>query len=335
MSALSDEIDRMLMSTQFWNESLDKDQHQRVQDYMRWARHTIDSREGIMWIARAYQRAFIYLSSDDKAKKKQKQFDAMGYSMTEAAEGLRFFASKNNPSQFKTVYEDLKGIGGKKAPVQRALVNLKYTDDNGRDRTTRQVYDDLNAIYSLISDLEKLPVGEPVLKFQDGSQWALVDTATCKIEGGLMKHCGNANPKNGDKILSYRVASQEIEGKHQPKLTFIYNTVGRYVGEMKGFANQKPDVKYHPYIVALLSSPNIDIDHVQGGGYAPERNFSLNDLDEKNFLQLCRANPKLIERQIKLGSSLDSYQKLDNIHLKLAEQSLHGISTARYMEGEK
>ena len=60
---------------------------------------------------------------------------------------------------------------------------------------------------------------------------------------------------------------------------------------MKGGGNDKPAAKYHPYIVELLRHHLIR--GIKGGGYMPENNFSMSDLDPQTREQLIAAKPEL------------------------------------------
>jgi hypothetical protein len=104
-----------------------------------------------------------------------------------------------------------------------------------------------------------------------GWKWVSLGDGYCPIEAKSMGHCGNEGAKPGDDILSLR----DPEG--YPRLTFIVND--GMLGEMKGRANTKPKKDYHPAIVELLKHD--EIKHVVGGGYLPEMNFKLNDLDDE------------------------------------------------------
>lgn len=124
-----------------------------------------------------------------------------------------------------------------------------------------------------------VPQGEDktFLKFKDGWEWHLLDRASCKQEGAAMRHCGNsAAGKSGQKILSLREPVAK-KGKKlwKPHATFIWNPDG-ILGEMKGYANEKPKEEVHPYIVELLK--NHDITKLKGGGYASNKNFKISDL---------------------------------------------------------
>jgi hypothetical protein len=116
-----------------------------------------------------------------------------------------------------------------------------------------------------------------------GWRWVSLGRGYCSAEAKAMGHCGNSGAREGDDILSLR----DPEGKAH--LTFIVND--GMLGEMKGRANSKPAKRYHPAILELLKHPGIQT--IRGGGYAPERNFSLEDLDEAQRKQIEAAKPDI------------------------------------------
>jgi len=64
-----------------------------------------------------------------------------------------------------------------------------------------------------------------------------------------------------------------------------------YLGEMKGRGNDKPSEKYHPYIIDLLQKDFVK--GIKGGGYLPENNFEMEDLDDDVAEKLIDAKPAL------------------------------------------
>lgn len=116
-----------------------------------------------------------------------------------------------------------------------------------------------------------------------GWKWVALGRGYCPAEAKAMGHCGNSGAREGDDIISLR----DPEGKAH--LTFILND--GMLGEMKGRANSKPAQKYHPAILELLKHP--EIHSIRGGGYAPERNFSLKDLDEGQRREIAALKPDI------------------------------------------
>lgn len=144
---------------------------------------------------------------------------------------------------------------------------------------------------------------EVILSYDNGKYgWVLLDRESCDTEGEAMGHCGNtATPSPGDRILSFR----SLFGRTQkPHLTFILGQNG-YLGEMKGRANTKPAEKYHPYIIDLLKQDFVK--GIRGGGYAPDQNFELSDLEPDVSGELLKIKPSL-------GRAVDLWMMNDKIY---------------------
>lgn len=164
------------------------------------------------------------------------------------------------------------------------------------DKSPNQLMNDLRAIERDWQESRKQYVspqqGDKILKnlvYNNGSQaWVLLDRGGCRDEGDAMGHCGNVpSQRPGDKILSFRTIKGD---QHKPHLTFILHKNG-LLGEMKGRANNKPNEKYHPYIIDLLKQPFIK--GIAGGGYAPQENFEIEDLQKDQMEALLDEKPSL------------------------------------------
>lgn len=165
-------------------------------------------------------------------------------------------------------------------------------------------YDVINAFGRAEGEWQKALAGNvpqreehrPVVKFPDGSAWMDLGVAGCEEEGTAMGHCGNApTQRSGQTVLSYRTPSTDKKGNPawKPHLTFILDTNTGMIGEMKGRNNNKPDQKYHEVIMELLRQPFIE--GIQGGGYKPENNFRLSDLNEEQFDEMISMKPALAD----------------------------------------
>lgn len=131
--------------------------------------------------------------------------------------------------------------------------------------------------------------------------WVHLDRPTCEIEGDAMGHCGNAGGLKGETILSLRErVSQDGTAFWKPWATFILDESG-ILGEMKGPHNQKPDKRLHPMIVALLKSDMVE--GIKGGGYQPEMNFALSDLDDETRQALLAEKPALIDLEAHVAAN--------------------------------
>lgn len=170
---------------------------------------------------------------------------------------------------------------------------------------------------------------DTIIKFPDGKMWVNLNRPHCSAEGKAMGHCGNtASPQNGDNVLSLREPiKQGNEIKWRPLLTFILHKNG-FLGEMKGRGNQKPAPQYHNEVIELLKLPIIK--GIQGGGYAPERNFAITDLSDKE-------QDALVEFKPGLGSIAYQFKRfgmtpelIQNIHEKADSLGISGASSIPY-----
>jgi len=149
-------------------------------------------------------------------------------------------------------------------------------------------------------DDEWVPISEditPIIDYKNGWIWYSLNKEYCRLEGGAMGHCGNtAAWTSGDTVLSLRFV-KNVNGVlyGRPSLTFIRHGNG-YLGETKGRANEKPNSKYHDMIVDLLLTKNggeFYIQGIEGGGYAPEKNFAVSDLSPQLKQKLLTTRPEL------------------------------------------
>lgn len=161
---------------------------------------------------------------------------------------------------------------GKEHDIHSALNQLKQLEQKGIERTKNKM-----KIVSMPETAKKIvDVGGDMAWYDLGKQ-------SCNEEGKAMGHCGNTASQNKhDRVLSLR--KRHVLGGNEyfePHLTFIKN--GNVLGEMKGRANTKPKPEHHDAIIALLNAERL---LPVGGGYAPEKNFSLLDLSEEHFDKL-------------------------------------------------
>lgn len=322
----------------------------------------------VMWMARCIQRGFLFmlgkkdkvkqmLNNDNPTNRIHEDFNFfVGGEASAFADMFNSIRQTAKELEQEPVFHDVPDIRNgeqqfnadgtpkmrrEQVDLLKILHNIKYTQDvktaqgiRQLDRTTKDVYDDVNGVMKSLGEAGKLPKGERITTMNDGSYWTFVDAKMCKIEGSLMGHCGNVSAKPNDAIISLRIKKAV---HHEPYATFIYDKKHNAFGEMKGRYNKKPS-NHLEQIVALLSKPSYDVpagsfklQYLQGGGYAPQQNFSLNDLPEQLFKQLCKANAALIKNQIENAAKVSHEQKLDAQHLKWVNEA-SGNDTIKYMQ---
>jgi hypothetical protein len=162
---------------------------------------------------------------------------------------------------------------------------------------------------------------EILISFPDGFAWWLLPRGGCRIEAQAMGHCGNVpSQRPGDQILSLRRKVQRGDvARWYPVATFIVDAHGQ-LGEMKGRGNDRPAAKYHPYIVELLRHHMIR--GIKGGGYMPENNFSMSDVDPHTREQLIADKPELKGLRGYYEEEGMTERVLDMLWTKLRERDL-------------
>jgi hypothetical protein len=134
--------------------------------------------------------------------------------------------------------------------------------------------------------------------------WFTLMRPYCEQEGKAMGHCGNKGAfAHTDTVLSLREMKKQKDGilLAKPNLTFILKS-GEFLGEMKGRGNQKPQEKYHPYILSLLTHKENGkylIKDIEGGGYLPEKNFDIEDFSYENLVKLTNERPYMVAKRIR------------------------------------
>lgn len=158
-----------------------------------------------------------------------------------------------------------------------------------------------------------------IMRFPNGLAWFNLGRASCDREGHAMGHGGNTHRReSGDTLLSLRqVLDHGTHNTHKPLLTFVLDENG-LLGEMKGRFNQKPEAKYYNEIVALLHWPMVH--GIKGGGYKPENNFHLSDLDENTRASLLEEKPELAG----LFALYKKFGAHDDRVMSALEERLHG-----------
>lgn len=131
--------------------------------------------------------------------------------------------------------------------------------------------------------------------FEDGSKWVNLNRTACDLEKNSLGHCGNFYRADETNLIifSFRTPTEE-PNKFIGRLTFIYNTKTRLIGESKARNNNKPESRYHPYIVQLLL--NDMVDGLEQGKHAKQLDFSFYDLSDEWLEKLIIEKPTLFTK---------------------------------------
>lgn len=170
-------------------------------------------------------------------------------------------------------------------------------------KSTRQVLDALSALDQeykteqkeddrYIDEREMEDDVKVLIDFNDGFAWYDLQTSVSDDEARTMRHCcTDPRTEDGGTVYSLR---EKVKRKgrwaYKPHATFMIKEKALY--EMKGFGNDKPNEKFHKYIVPLLESKYVE--DIIGGGYMAGKNFSVLDLPEKIRKPLVKKKPGLL-----------------------------------------
>ena len=258
-----------------------------------WARRTLKKNDRIVWFLRLlrYELYVQILRPRSRTAKETalKDFNRNAKTDYTANDMMPIRQLKTNLEHFMSLnipaIENYVFAKQKPAELFNTLSNLereaqsKMGDDAGAEEMFRQ-----NRL------IEKEKTDDVIMRFPDGFAWVDLNTPADNEEGEAMGHCGNrASYRSDETILSLR-KTVKYQGKQwwYPVCTFILDG-DNLLGEMKGRNNNKPQDRYHPYIIALLKTKRIE--GIKGGGYKPENNFSLNDLTDEERENLIEHNP--------------------------------------------
>jgi len=166
---------------------------------------------------------------------------------------------------------------------------------------------------------------QPFYTFPDGKVWAVVGSEDVEDEKKSLGDCAAGEYTHSSII----VISLREPVATSPKGTFYrtrlraeiifprdiamsagspaYENFSKSTGvinQLRGYANSKPNVGWHPYIMPLLSAPWIG--HLTRPAYRPDDVFWFTDLSEENFTLLQAVNPRLFD-------TMGFYQEMKNL----------------------
>lgn len=274
----------------------------RFKEEMKWSRSFLQREDRIVWYMRRVRMELIhsiYISEGMSAlrlgggfqektplqialtslweSEQQRWEQTMGYPYDKTSFG------RGHYSHFVAMENQIDAI--RRYRWDRQSASILVRDLNAIEKRWKEEQEEKNRYLDNGDD-------ETIISFPNSFQWVHLKRPSCSKEGKAMGHCGNAAAQEpGDTILSLRRKSDK-PGLYFPVLTFILHRDGM-LGEMKARFNEKPESKYHPYIIALLK--NDMIKGIRGGGYRPRNNFSLDDLSDNDYEELIKAKPSLKE----------------------------------------
>lgn len=306
---------------------------ENIEGEIQWARSFLKREDRITWYLRLVKIHYMNIlfsrypddnnidstfqnESDNETIKKEKQIINRDLQKTANKANINV----NSVNSLRRIKEELTHYLGQDIASIR-----DYTFSNEPPRVMFDKLEDLENEWQAKIGTEAVKIQEDdkiILKFDGNMAWWLLPRSGCQDEANAMRHCGNVpTQKHGQRILSFRT---HIDGDYwKPHLTFILDE-NRYLGEMKGRSNDKPAEKYHPYITALLKKQKL-IKGIKGGGYEPQNNFSLDDLDENERDELVQMNPNLMSIFDKYRKDGPTNEVISGLEEKMDESDLPGI----------
>lgn len=285
--------------------ALFKGKESHLNEQILWAKNTLKKDDWAVWYLRVYKLS-VFID----------HLQSLPHGDNSHLEGISASKEYSFLDKMKT-----NGFVGDDIDIREIRARLKHMVDLNLSSINKMVFgwtppaklfseaEDLELTWKAQNEDTILPeYGVKIIEFEDGSAWFDLQRGGCQVEGRAMGHCGNGNGYSNQTILSYRqpLGADEQGGVNwRPFLTFILNKDNGVLGEMKGRGNSKPATRYHPYILELLLNHD-PIKRVIGGGYLPENNFSLSDLDNTSYNDLITKKPTLF-------SVIDLYEKFGDI----------------------
>lgn len=219
------------------------------------------------------------------AKKDEMFFKKYGISESDIENGVRvsWTVLTREVEEYLYQFEHEEGVMDKLRSVNlvntapQFLMNvLREAEEDVRDKSKALVR-------YISSEDESFEETETLKKYPNGLEWHWVHLMYCEAEGKAMRHCGNKQDENeeGDEILSLREPIKKGKKVYwKPYLTFVLNQDTGMLKDMRGYANEKPNSKFHPYIMDILLMD--EVKGLQGGSFNSENDFSLDDLSEED-----------------------------------------------------
>jgi hypothetical protein len=257
---------------------------QAVDKYINWARQNLKKNDRIVWFLRW---ARVELAGRAKHTDSDTELQRLNKRL-----GTDF--SRHDLVPINNLMTNLVHYLGMPIPQLQTIIWQKQSPNELLEQMSAIESDwkEANASNNNLLQYSAGDEPEKVMSFPDGYAWFDLERPYCSREAAAMGHCGNQGGQGT--ILSLRRLAKAQDGMTHwyPVCTFILHSDG-YLGEMKGRNNDKPIEKYHPYIIALLKSPQIE--GIRGGGYLPEHNFTMSDLDDDVAKELKALKPGLAD----------------------------------------
>jgi hypothetical protein len=162
--------------------------------------------------------------------------------------------------------------------------NLRNMSWEDAERLATEWHENLNAggqVDNILDDKDEI-----IHKFSDGFYWVLRKDSYCEKSKDSMGHCAKAT--ESDMYLLRLIKNNE------EFITADWNPNKKYIKQLKGKKNSKPNKKYYPYIMWLMVDSGLINGLRTNQGYKSETNFQLTDLDYEQLKYVLNGNKEFI-----------------------------------------
>ena len=147
---------------------------------------------------------------------------------------------------------------------------------------------------------------QPFITFEDGKAWVIIDSRDVDAEASSLSDCGRGQ-YSSDNIILISLREPVTEKYYKALLkaeivfpnevdTKTYQGISQSLGvinQLRGYANSKPSLDLHRYIIPLLQQPWVA--QIVTPNHRPKETFQLADLPQEAADQLQKVNPKLFD----------------------------------------
>lgn len=264
----------------------------RFLDEIEWAMRYLKKDDRIVWYLSLIQRMCMKKLRDQpisKTRKMRRRIERKlhGFADERINRDFEFF----NKDDWEH-YHDLQCVS--QSHTMNDYQFFRTLENKAIPKSTEQINEDFLQIEKkILSGTEErfCSDGEKFIECGKGWVWFKVKEGFSRQESLAMRHCGNGDGGFGEVLYSLREQVNRNDSVFwKPHLTFIVKN--GFLGESKGFANQKPAEKYHPYIAIFLLESGVR--GIHGGGYLPQNNFKFLDFEHSLQSKILSRYPDFI-----------------------------------------
>jgi hypothetical protein len=132
--------------------------------------------------------------------------------------------------------------------------------------------------------MDEGPDTDVFITYPNGWYWINLNTDFSEDEKENMGHCGQ---DSGKILFSLR------DDKKQSHITASYEPNQKALYQIKGKYNSKPLDEYHDKIIDMILNNKYEVNYMKIGGYRPDLDFNLQDLDKKRRNTIFKKKPIL------------------------------------------